>query len=279
MSDTTGVTTKSSSIEPPTGRGRERFVMLAAQVGITAAAIVVWHTVVAVGWIHQVVVPYPLDVATSLIELLQRGSTWQHMQVTLVEAIVGFILGSAIGFLLGAVLGTSEFFRRLFFPYIVGFQGLPRIVLAPLFLTILGFGMASKIAMAVALAFFPVLINTMVGLLSVDTQQARLMRSYNASGYQTFKMLTLPTALPFIFAGLKTSLTFALIGAIVGEFVGAREGLGYLLDVFAFRLQVPEVWAIIFILAVLGVVLYAAIEALDRKLIFWREDNHLTTGM
>jgi NitT/TauT family transport system permease protein len=250
--------------------------------GTTAALavimLIIWDLVVRTGLVEDIIVPFPQDVASALVAEVRTPTFWVHFRVTAVEAVAGFGIGSAVGFLMGAVLGMSAWIRAVTFPYVVAFQGLPKVVLAPVFITALGFGMASKIAMAAALAFFPVLVNTMVGILTVDNDQLRVMRAYRATPWQTFRKLTLPSAAPLIFAGLKTGLTFALIGAIVGEFVGAAEGLGYLLNAYAYQLKVPQVWAVMVVLAGLGVVLYWLIQVADRKIVYWVKDRDLSSG-
>jgi NitT/TauT family transport system permease protein len=155
------------------------------------------------------------------------------------------------------------------YAFIVAFQGLPKIVLAPVFITAFGFGMMSKVVMAVVISFFPVLINTMSGLMTVDEEAVRLMRSLTASRKDVFLKLSVMHAMPSIFAGVKTSLTLALIGAIVGEFVGAHAGLGFLLHSYSYQLQVDRVWAITIILGLMGIILYVVIEWADKKIVFW----------
>lgn len=248
-----------------------------ASVALGVIMLVVWDLAVRTGLVNEIILPYPHRVAVALFHELQDPNFWEHFGITTIETLSGFVIGSLIGFTLGAALGMSSWVRAVVFPYVVAFQGLPKVVLAPIFVTALGFGIASKIAMAVALAFFPVLLNTMVGILGVDRDQARLLRMYRATPWQTFTKLTLPAAAPMISAGLKASLTFALIGAIVGEFVGASEGLGYLLNTYAYQLKIPEVWAVMVVLAVLGVVLYWLIELADRKIVFWTGERDVPT--
>lgn len=266
-------------LQPRGARDRTRLWRRAASLGVAVALVAVWDLVVRTGLVSEIIVPYPLNVASSLVGELQQGSFWSHFRVTAVETLVGFAIGSAIGFFGGAVLGMSSWLRAVLFPYVVAFQGLPKVVLAPVFITALGFGIGSKIAMAVVLAFFPVLLNTMVGMMSVDADQTKLLRAYEASRWQMFRKLTFPSATPLIFAGLKASLTFSLIGAIVGEFVGASAGLGYLLNLYAYQLRVPQVWAVMVVLAAFGVLLYALIELADRKVVYWRRDRDLSPGL
>lgn len=273
---------RSTAVPSPAAKRRRRGPGSSrlASIGLGVGLIVVWDLVVRTGLVDRIIIPFPVDVVRAMGELLGgEGEFWHHAWITTLETLVGFVVGSVVGLSLGALLGTSAWVHRVCFPYVVAFQGLPKVVLAPVFVTALGFGIGSKIAMAVVLAFFPVLINTMVGLTSVEPEQIKFMRSYGASPWMTFRKLTLPNAVPFIFAGLKTSLTFALIGAIVGEFVGAADGLGFLLNLYAYQLRIPEVWAIMAFLALLGVVLYGAIELVDRRIVFWRREQNLTSGM
>jgi NitT/TauT family transport system permease protein len=150
---------------------------------------------------------------------------------------------------------------------------MPKVVLAPIFITWFGFGIESKIVMAIAISFFPVVINTVVGLESVEENAALLMRSLAASRSQVFWKLAWPTALPSIFAGLKTSLTLALIGALVAEFVTAKDGLGTLITTFSFELKVYLVFAVIIVVSLLGLVMYGLMEYLERKIVFWRRSR------
>jgi NitT/TauT family transport system permease protein len=231
------------------------------------------------GVLNDIIVPRPTDVAKAFVETMADGFFYAHLWVTTYEVLVGFVVGTAIGFVLGAVLGIFRLVREIAYPYVIAFQGLPKVVLAPVFVTAFGFGTLSKIAMAVAISFFPVLINTMVGLTSVEPDAVRLMHSLSASRWHIFTKLALPNSLPLVFAGVKTGLTLALVGAIVGEFVGAQEGLGYLLGVYSYQLQIPRVWAITLVLALMGVILFLVIEWVDRKLIFWRSEREMSATM
>ena len=245
-----------------------------ASVLVGVAMVGIWDLLVRTGVVDEIILPFPSDVYAALQSQVTSSIFWIHFWVTTQETLAGFALGAVVGFALGAFLGMSGWIRAVVFPYVVAFQGLPKVVLAPVFVTALGFGIGSKIAMAAALAFFPVLLNTMVGILGVDRDQAKVLDVYQATSWQRFTKLTLLSAAPMISAGLKASLTFALIGAIVGEFVGASEGLGFLLNQYAYQLKIPEVWAVMVALAVLGVVLYGLIELFDRKVIFWTDERN-----
>ena len=228
-----------------------------------------WQWLTSAEIIHRVILPPPDDVAIAFFATFTEGFFYQHLWVTVQEVLIGFVVGVVLGFSLGALLGSSSLAREICYPYIVAFQGLPKIVLAPIFITAFGFGMMSKVMMAVVISFFPLLINTMSGLMTVDAQSVQLMRSLTASKRDIFWKLSVMHALPSIFAGVKVSLTLALVGAIVGEFVGARAGLGFLLASYSYQLQVDRVWAITMVLAMLGIILFLFIEWVDKKVVFW----------
>lgn len=247
---------------------RYRLYSLAIIIVILAA----WEIAPRLGLVSPIILPSFTAVVGALISLMQQDFFLRHFSVTLTEIVVGFVLGTSIGLVLGIALAVWPTAKRIAYPFVVGFQAIPKIVFAPLFIAWFGFGMSSKVVMAVVISFFPVLINTMVGLESVPEEARKLMRSIKATPLQTFRKVSLPHALPVIFAGVKAALTFAVIGAIVGEFVGASEGLGYLVELYKNQLRIDRVFAVIVILAAIGAGGYFLLEWLDRKLIFWRSD-------
>jgi NitT/TauT family transport system permease protein len=237
--------------------------------------IVVWEATSRAGLVAPIVLPPPSRVWDGLVILFTAPWFPQHVWLTTAETLIGFVLGGVAAILLGIVMVNMPLFKEVIYPYVVAFQVMPKVVLAPIFITWFGFGIESKIVMAIAISFFPVVINTVVGLESVEENASLLMRSFVASRRQVFWKLAWPTALPSIFAGLKTSLTLALIGALVAEFVTAKEGLGTLITTFSFELKVYLVFAVIIVVSVLGLALYGIMEYLDRKVVFWRR-SHFT---
>jgi NitT/TauT family transport system permease protein len=252
---------------------RERWAYRLGSVGVLIALLGVWEALPRLGLVSEIILPRATDVGAAIIDLGSRGFLWGHMRVTLNEIMWGFLLGMLIGITMGIVLAVFQPVKRLTYPFIVAFQAIPKVVFAPLFIVWFGFGQTSKVVMAIVIAFFPVLVNTMVGLETVPQDALRLMRSLRATRMQTFWKVRILHAAPLIFAGIKTALTFAVIGVIVGEFVGAREGLGYLLDAYHFQLRIDRVFALIVMLSLIGSVLYFIVEWVDRKLIFWSEDR------
>ena len=237
--------------------------------------LVLWELVGRAGLVAPIVLPPPSRVWDGLVILFTASWFPQHVWFTAAETLIGFAIGGVAAILLGIVMVNVPLFKEVVYPYVVAFQVMPKVVLAPIFITWFGFGIESKIVMAIAISFFPVVINTVVGLESVEEDASLLMRSLVASRRQIFWKLAWPTALPSIFAGLKTSLTLALIGALVAEFVTAKEGLGTLITTFSFELKVYLVFAVIIVVSVLGLAMYGIMEYLDRKVVFWRR-SHFT---
>lgn len=246
------------------------------RVGTVAVAILffaTWELIPRLGLLSEIVLPRFTDTVSALYTLVITDFFFEHFFVTLNEIFWGFTFGTLFGLASGILLGVFQPLKRLTYPFVVAFQAIPKIVLAPLLISWFGYGQTSKVAMALVIGFFPVLINTMVGIEAVPRDAIDLMRSLKASRKQIFLKVSLPNAAPLIFAGIKTALTFALIGAIVGEFVGASEGLGFLLDTYNFQLRIDRVFAVIIILSSIGAVFYFALEWLDEKLIFWRHED------
>ncbi|USQ75860.1 ABC transporter permease [Ornithinimicrobium cryptoxanthini] len=245
------------------------WVRVALPVLVLVAAIGLWELASISGWINPITVPSASDTFGAMVQLTTESYFWEAAWVTLQETLYGFAIGASLGLAIGALTGTFAVFRVAIWPFVVAFQNTPRIALAPIFLTWFGFGMTSKVVMAAVICFFPVVINTVAGLASVDDNARLLFRTYGASTRQTFVRLTLPTAAPITFAGIKTALTLALLGAIVGEFVGASEGLGVLINEFNFQLEVALAFGVVMYLAVIGLILYGLIELVEKKLITW----------
>src|SRR4051794_22370996 len=235
--------------------------------------LIVWEAIARAGLVSPLVLPAPSRIWDGLVILFTADWFAQHVWYTMAETLIGFFIGGITAIALGILMVNVPLFRHTAYPYVVAFQVMPKVVLAPIFITWFGFGMESKVVMAIAISFFPVVINTGVGLESVAEDEFLLMRSLVASRSQVFWKLAWPTALPSIFAGLKTSLTLALIGALVAEFVTAKEGLGTLITTFSFELKVYLVFACIIVVSVLGLVMYGLMAYLERKIVFWRHSR------
>jgi NitT/TauT family transport system permease protein len=240
---------------------------------IAVVVILVW--VAAVEWfgVESLILPPPLDVLDELWLMVTGPELYQNLLVTVTEFGVGFALGSVAAIVVAAVLARIPVLEKGFSPYIIAFQNFPKIAIAPMLITWFGFGMAPKIALATVLAFFPVFVNVIVGLKSSTREQRDLMRIMEASEWQTFWMLRVKVALPFIFAGLRVAAVFSLLGAITGEFISAQEGLGYMLLQRNAQLAVDAVFALLLIMAAVGLAVHFILAFLNRKIIFWEDTD------
>ena len=242
------------------------FLMSAsAAVGV----LLLWEVLVYYRDIPPVVLPAPSSVLRELWHLFASGIVFPHLKVTLIEILAGFALGSSAALVLGTLIALFRVVDRVVYPYLIAFQAVPKVALAPLLIIWFGFGIESKIFMTAIIAFFPVLVNTIVGLRSVEQDRLDLMTALQASRWKTFRYVRLPTALPFIFAGLDVASVLSVIGAIVGEFVGARAGLGYLLLSYNSNLRIAAVFAVLVILATIGILLHMAVLFAQRRVMFW----------
>jgi NitT/TauT family transport system permease protein len=220
--------------------------------------------------VDPIILPAPTAVASALGDLAKQDFFWEALGITTYETLVGFVLGCIVGFVLGTLIGMVDTVRYALYPLVIAFQNTPRVAFAPVFLTWFGFGLTSKYVMAAAICFFPLLISVVVGLETVDGDARTLMRSFGASRWQTYRKLALPSSLSYMFAGLKQAMTFALIGAVVAEFVGAEKGVGVLINSFNLQLEVARAFAAIVALMILGLLLFGLAELADRKIVFWR---------
>lgn len=228
-----------------------------------------WQALSSAGLVSATLVSAPSDIVRALVDLVAGDYLGRAVWVTLVETVVGFLIGTALAIPLGVAMGLSRRARSVAEPYVVAFQVLPKIMLIPIFITWFGFGMTPKIVTAATTSFFPTLVNTILGLSRQADDQEMLLRSLRATRRQIFWKLQWPAALPSIVVGLETSITFAYLGAIVAEFVNAQEGLGVLLSTFTHQFQIASAFAVLAILAVLGSVLYYAVRGIGRTYVFW----------
>ena len=257
---------------PPAGR-RSVWSELAAAIGwpllVLVAVIGLWEFAVRSGSVNKIILPLPEDVAVAFYRIVLTPFFWEAAGITLQETLLGFGIGAGLGFVLGVAIASVKIIRLALYPFAVAFQNTPRVAFAPVLVTLFGFGIGSKVALAAAICFFPTLLNVMVGIQTVDEDAKTVMRSYGASTWQMFRKLTLPYALPLVFAGLKLGMSFALIGAIVAEFVGASRGLGVLIETYNFQLDTAEAYAVVLALSAIGLALYGFMEILDRRVVFW----------
>ena len=198
-----------------------------------------------------------------------KDGLWLHTFITLSEIVLGFLAGSAIGLMLAIVISESEMLDDLLRPYIAALQSLPKVAIAPIIVTWLGFGLGSKVAIVCLITFFPVLVTSIAGFKAVDIDRIDLMRSLSATRWQIFAKVKFPGALPYLFAGLDMAAAFSVVGAIVGEFVGAQAGLGVLILQMEAQLDTAGSFSVFVVLSLLGIVLTAILRAIRLRLLSW----------
>ena len=242
---------------------------VALTVAIFCGSVLLGELIVRALEVPTYILPAPSKVAIALWRGFASGIYQKHLIHTLTETLLGFLLGSALGLLLGAAVALNRYVEYFFYPYIVMFQSVPKVALAPLIVVWFGLGLKSQVVNVALVACFPLIVNTIAGLKSADEDRINLMRSLAASRSQVFWMLKLPIALPFVMAGLEVSMIFALIGAIVAEFVGSTEGLGMLIQSMNFNMDVAGQFSVLLVLSILGLLLNRCILLARRRILFW----------
>lgn len=254
------------------GKKRARSGWLDRYSALLVAVVLIggWQILVPLSGLSQFVLPTPSAVATRMIN--DAPLLAAHLYVTLFEVIVGFGMGVLIGVPLALSIFYSKPFERAIYPILVGLQTVPKVSLAPILVLYLGYGWAPKIVLAFLISFFPIVISTVVGLQSLDKNLVNLVRSMGANEWQTFFKLRLPAALPNIFGGFKVAISLAVIGAVIGEYVAAERGLGYL------QLQANSLFdttlnfATVVTISLLGVILYYIIDVVEARVSYKRDE-------
>jgi NitT/TauT family transport system permease protein len=241
---------------------RDRLAALAYPIGMTVVLIALWEIAARVFSFPPYLVPAP----SAIVESMDTNAAVLIKQSvgTTVEILLGFALSVVVGVPLALAIFLWKPFARTVYPLLISSQAVPKVAIAPLFLVWFGFGLMPKVLIAFLIAFFPVVINTAMGLASLEREKIYLAQSMGLGSIATFFKIQLPNALPSIFAGLKISITFAVVGAVVGEFVGGQGGLGYLLLIANGNMDTALLFAGIVALTVLGVVLFALIGVVER---------------
>jgi NitT/TauT family transport system permease protein len=232
-----------------------------------AACILLWQMVITIFRIPDYLLPTPISVLNMMVE--RFDFLMFHTWITTVETILGFLLSIVVGIPLAISIVSARWVEQSVYPLLVLSQAVPKIAFAPLMLVWIGFGLETKIFVAVLVAFFPIVISTVAGFKSIPEDMIHLGRSTGLSPLGMFVKIRIPHALPSLFAGLKVAITLAVVGAVVGEFVGADRGLGYLLLLSSGRLNLPLMFACIVLLAALGVIFFAVVEVLERQVLPW----------
>lgn len=236
-----------------------------------ALGLFLWYAIVLLGDLRAFILPPPNLVWQRFLLALADGSLSRHAAVTLSEVLWGLLLGVSAASLLGYLLAKSRRLERLLAPYVVASQSIPIVAIAPLLVIWFGPGLTSKVLICALIVFFPVLINTVVGLRSVPEDLHDLMRSLEATRWQTFALLELPAAMPVLLGGLRIGATLSVIGAVVGEFVGADRGLGFLINVGRGQYDTSLVFVAVFTLITMALILYGLVVLLEGRLLSWQQ--------
>ncbi len=240
-----------------------------ATIGSVLGFLGLWKLIVVLGGYPSFILPAPEEVAWRFWLALRDGTLPAHAQATLTEIVLGLGLGLSTALVLGYALAKLPALELLLSPLIIASQSIPIVALAPLLVIWFGFGITSKVLVCALTVFFPVLVNTVVGIRSVDAELRDLMRVLGASRWQTFRMLELPAAMPVLFGGLKVGVTLSVIGAVVGEFVGAKKGLGFLVNLAKGLFDTPLLFAALVALSAIAVGLYLLVSAIERRALRW----------
>ena len=238
-----------------------------------------WECAARAGFLDPMVLPAPGEIAANVVDGVSSGLYIVNLEVTLMQAISGFLIACTLGVAIGSLTTLSERLSRALQPIVLALEATPKIALAPLIIVWFGYGMGSKVALSAVIGFFPVFISTVSGLRSVDPGRMDVLRALGARRWQIFKMVALPGALPHIFAGINVAVVLALLGTIVGEFMGAKEGLGTLILYANGNLDTARVFSILLVLAATGLTLHALVDFTRARLLFWDDaDAAIPTG-
>ncbi|VVT16691.1 ABC transporter permease [Rhizobium sp. EC-SD404] len=248
-----------------------------AMIGILVVFIAVWQGLTSFGIVSRIILPTPWETAKDIVfvgkNLFSGGYMLEAFWMTTKAVLMGFVYALIFGFSLGILVGETSFGERAVLPYLVAIDTMPKVAFAPLFLAWLGFGIASKVALAAFIATFPIVVAVAAGLHAADDNARMLFRTMGATRWQTLFKMKLPMGLPHIFTGLKIAAVGVMAGAITAEFLGGGNGFGELIRVAASQLNTPRVFSLILYLSLLGFALFWSVVWLERRLVFWHSST------
>lgn len=242
--------------------GRRRWESAASAL-LLLAFLGAWILIIKIWGFSPLVLPGPRVVWEAGVDMVTSGFIWPHLSVTMQEIVLGFCLGSAVGVGLAVLLTQIPALMRVLNVYIIASQAAPKLALAPLFAVWFGFGMTSKVVIAALMSFFPLFENAVRGFTTLDPDYDELFRLFKANRWQKLFRLQLRSAVPYLFTGMRVAIVLSVVGAVVGEYVGANKGLGALIITTQGNFRTDQMFALIFVLTAIGVILYAVIEALE----------------
>jgi NitT/TauT family transport system permease protein len=252
----------------------QRRSTIAAIVGPTLtllALVALWEVLARWSGVPSWLLPAPSAIGEAMIDW--RGELTLHFMVTLYEVLVGFALSIVVSIPLAVAVVYSPFLQNTIYPILLALQSMPKVAIAPLLVLWIGFGVLPKILVVFLVCFFPIVVATASGLAAVPPALIDLIRSLSATSYQTFIKIRFPTAIPHIFVGFKIAITFAVIGGVIGEFVGSDQGLGYLILISTSQSRTPLAFGALLLLTIMSIVLYYAVEFVERLVVPWAPKN------
>lgn len=240
--------------------------------------ILLWDLSIQVFHVPSYLLPRPGVLLESFIKLFQSGNIWEHIIITLQEIFIGTGIGIVVGVVLGYIMAKIRIVEKLMMPFIIIIQTAPKISLAPLFILWMGLGMESKVALVIMVVSFPIMINQVLAIRSIDNNVYNLMKILNASKLQKFIYVELPYSIEMMLSGIKVAVTQAMIGAVIGEMIGSKAGLGYLLVLGSETYDINMILNSVLILSFIGLALYLISEFMEKKILFWKEIEKSAIG-
>ena len=229
--------------------------------------LIVWDVLVKINDVPSWLLPSPSEIFKAMLDNARILTS--HTITTLIEVISGFVIALFVGLLLSSAITLSSTIEKSFYPFIIASQTIPVIVIAPMLLVWVGYGLMPKIIVVALISFFPIVVNTVDGMKSIDIDLEKLFRTMGASNWDLFRKIRIPNSLPYMFSGLRVAISISVIGAVIGEWVGSSEGLGYLMIRSKPQFQTELVFAAIFILSIMGIILFFGIGLVEKLCIPW----------
>jgi NitT/TauT family transport system permease protein len=261
---------------PPRSAGRDLWAALRrnhlAGLLSIATGLALWEVLSRFVVANPLFLAAPSQILGAIVSLGETGELWRHIGISGLEFVIGYVIAAVLGIALGLAMASSVLAKQISQPWISGLYATPTIALAPLFILWFGIGIWSKVLVVILLVLFPVTINTEAGLRTTSPRLIEMLRSFGATSRQIFLKVSLPSATPFILAGLKLGIGRGLIAVVVAELFGSRAGLGRLISQSADAFNMPELFAGVIVLAVSGIALTAGFGWLERKLVPWTQD-------
>jgi NitT/TauT family transport system permease protein len=232
-----------------------------------------WFLAIDYFQVSNYVLPSPGQMLAAFERGFIQGVLWPHVLFTMQSLVLGYALGCSVAFALGSLLAESRTFEKFVYPYVIALQSTPKVALAPLIIVWFGFDLTSKVVLVGLICFFPVFVNTLVGVRQANADQIDLLRVFSASRLHIFLNVKLPAALGSIFAGLQIAVVLGLIGAVVGEFIGARRGLGFVIQSSSFELNIGMMFTCVLALCLIGIAGTMLVRFIHARVVFWEGDK------